>query len=239
MEIMGSSLIGCECVELTPAEKEASPWLPVTPPCPRHAHCPRRRFPRPGHGDRAPVVGGCTTPGGAAADASAPGPGSPWAWACSGRTPPFPAPAEPRPPGTLQSSARGGAASRALRWFPRDTRVTFAGYNVQSDRRMLLTHHGLAVATALELRGANGMGGGASMEPMATRGCSGSAAGRSSRGRLSKWHGATLSKKQVSGRLPLPPPRRLPPSRRHARAVTSVSAVVIMRVTLGCVTRSL
>jgi hypothetical protein len=80
----------------------------------------------------------------------------------------LPAGVEPRP-GTLQlcvgnrclvfQLARAGAAPRILRRFLADARVTFAGYYVASDCRKLRAHHGLEVASTLELCGGGGGGG--------------------------------------------------------------------------------
>jgi hypothetical protein len=97
-------------------------------------------------------------------------------------TPPFrklPAGAEPRP-GTLQLCAgntclvfkiaqAGGAVPRILRRFLADARVTFAGYNVESYCRKLRAHHGLDVASTLELRSAGDGLGNAPMAEMASR----------------------------------------------------------------------
>ncbi|CAN6196640.1 unnamed protein product [Urochloa humidicola] len=130
-------------------------------------------------------------------------------------TPPFrfrrrlPAGAEPRP-GTLQlcvgnrclvfqiARAGGGAVPQILRRFLADGRVTFAAYNVESDRRKLRAHHGLEVESALELRGAAAGMGTASMAAMADwllgirHGVD-----KPALVSTSKWDGASLSREQV------------------------------------------
>ncbi|PUZ59814.1 hypothetical protein GQ55_4G073000 [Panicum hallii var. hallii] len=117
-------------------------------------------------------------------------------------TPPFgrlPAGAEPRP-GTLQlcagnrclvfQLAQAARVPRILRRFLADARVTFAAYNVGSDRRKIYAHHGLEVRSVLELRGAAGMGN-ASLADMASRLL------RIHGIRTSKWDGLRLSPEQV------------------------------------------
>ncbi|KAJ1283941.1 hypothetical protein BS78_03G166100 [Paspalum vaginatum] len=116
----------------------------------------------------------------------------------------LPGGAEPRP-GTLQlcagqrclvfQVARAGHVPAALRRLLADTRATFAGYNVGSDCRKLLAHHGLRAASTLELRGA----GNAPLERMETRllGIRGGGMKKSSKVSTSTWDGVTLSKKQV------------------------------------------
>ncbi|CAN6209115.1 unnamed protein product [Urochloa humidicola] len=132
-------------------------------------------------------------------------------------TPPFrfrcrlPAGAEPRP-GTLQlcvgnrclvfqlARAGGGAVPQILRRFLSDGRVTFAAYNVGSDRRKLRVHHGLEVESALELRGAAaGMAGNASMAAMADRllGIRRGVVEKPEKVSTSRWDGAILSREQV------------------------------------------
>ncbi|CAN6222147.1 unnamed protein product [Urochloa humidicola] len=129
-------------------------------------------------------------------------------------TPPFrfrrrlPAGAEPRP-GTLQLcvgnrclvfqlARAGGAVPQILRRFLADDRVTFAAYNVESDRRKLRAHHGLEVESALELRGAAAGMGNASMAAMADW-LLGIRDGvdKSALVSTSKWDGANLSREQV------------------------------------------
>ncbi|CAN6177404.1 unnamed protein product [Urochloa humidicola] len=91
----------------------------------------------------------------------------------------LPSGAEPRPATlqlcagsyclVLQLARAGAAVPRILRRFLADARVTFAGYNVGSDCRMLRAHYGFEVGSALELRGAAGVWGNASMADMAER----------------------------------------------------------------------
>lgn len=97
-------------------------------------------------------------------------------------TPPFRklAPGAEHRPGTVQLCAgnrclvfqiacAGGAVPRILRRFLADARVTFAGRNVAADCRMLRAHHGLDVASTLELRRGGGGGGRQSLAEMAER----------------------------------------------------------------------
>ncbi|KAL6880334.1 hypothetical protein ACP4OV_011899 [Aristida adscensionis] len=121
----------------------------------------------------------------------------------------LPAGVEPRPC-TLQLCAAGGRClvfqlSRAgpavpalLRRFLADGGVTFAGYNVAADCRKLRAHHGLEVASAMELRRASGMGD-ASMEEMAAALLGVRAGGAAKPGKTARddWGAAKLSKKQV------------------------------------------
>ncbi|CAL5039578.1 unnamed protein product [Urochloa decumbens] len=126
-------------------------------------------------------------------------------------TPPFrrlPAGVEPRP-GTLQLCAgsycllfqiarAGGAVPRILRRFLAHARVTFVGYNVRSDCRKLRAHHGLQVASALELRGAAAsVGGNASLSDMAET-LLGMRGVEKSRVATGEWDGERLSRKQVT-----------------------------------------
>ncbi|KAL6647651.1 hypothetical protein ACP70R_015088 [Stipagrostis hirtigluma subsp. patula] len=120
-------------------------------------------------------------------------------------TPPFRAVAEPQP-GTLQlcagsrclvfQLARAGAVPALLRRFLADERVTFAGYNVASDCRKLHAHHGLEVASTMELRRESGMGG-ASMARMAATLLGIRGVEKPAEVGRSEWDAATLSKKQV------------------------------------------
>ncbi|KAL6880468.1 hypothetical protein ACP4OV_012033 [Aristida adscensionis] len=116
-----------------------------------------------------------------------------------------PAGAEP-PPATLQlcagnrclvfQVAQAGAVPAVLRRFMADGGVTFAGYNVGGDCRKLHAHHGLVVASTLELRGAWGMGG-ASMERMAEWLLGVAGVGKSPEVGTSRWGVRRLSRKQV------------------------------------------
>ncbi|KAL6647649.1 hypothetical protein ACP70R_015086 [Stipagrostis hirtigluma subsp. patula] len=117
----------------------------------------------------------------------------------------LPAGAEPRPC-TLQLCAgnrclvfqvgQAGAIPAVLRRFLADGGVTFAGYNVAYDCRVLRAHHGLVVASTLELHGAWGMGN-ASMARMAERllGITGEEKDREVR--RSRWGVRKLSMEQV------------------------------------------
>ncbi|XP_066391756.1 uncharacterized protein [Miscanthus floridulus] len=117
--------------------------------------------------------------------------------------------AEPRP-GTLQLCAgnsclvfkiarAGGVVPRILRRFLADARVTFAAYNVASDCRKLRAHHGIEVASTLELRSAGDGLGNAPMAEMANR-LLGIPRGRVEKPRwiaTSEWDGRRLSWGQV------------------------------------------
>ncbi|KAL6880470.1 hypothetical protein ACP4OV_012035 [Aristida adscensionis] len=96
----------------------------------------------------------------------------------------------------FQLARAGGAVPALLRRFLADARVTFAGYNVAADRRRLRAHHGLEVASAMELRRESGMGR-ASLGEMAAALVGLRMAAKPAAVVRSDWGAAKLSKKQV------------------------------------------